>query len=424
MIVRHWQTTAFRIALLLGFLFCFYVAARRGVAAWYFQGKSPEAVQTAIHWDRHNPEYLDTLATLMHFYARNENPSEEVKLYEQAVQLSPHDAQFWADLGSAYEWTGRRDDALRALERARNLFPNSPEINWKLANFYVRQGQTDQGLRVLRKVLLEGEVPRREVFALATSATRDNAAILKETIPPQPGIFLDYLNFQAGEHVFSGAWQTWSALLALKESFDVRQSFSYLDVLVQERDVQHLAEAWSILAKRFPNEVGSLSAYPSLVTNGSFESDLLNGGLDWRVAPVEGAIVSMDPREAFEGKRSLRIAFDGTHNLDYFHVFQYVLVRPNARYQFSGYMHSEGITTDSGPRFQIFDPYDPGKLLLNSDGIVGDSGWTRKDLQFETPADTSLVVIRIARSRSEKFDNKIAGTLWIDKVSLVPEQQR
>ena len=43
--------------------------------------------------------------------------------------------------------------ARQALERARELFPNSPEINWKLANFCVRAGKTSEALQALRKVL-------------------------------------------------------------------------------------------------------------------------------------------------------------------------------------------------------------------------------------------------------------------------------
>ncbi len=104
-------------------------------------------MQSAIRWDPYNAQYYDALATMRHFYADNENPNDQVKLYERATSLSPQNAQFWADLGTAYDWAGKGDDAGRAFERARGLFPNSPEIQWRLANFYARTGKTSQAKR-------------------------------------------------------------------------------------------------------------------------------------------------------------------------------------------------------------------------------------------------------------------------------------
>src|SRR2546422_7554579 len=59
---------------------------------------------------------------------------------------------------------------------------------------------------------------------------------------------------------------------------------------------------------------------PNRITNGSFEDDILAGGLDWRVLPTEGVIVDVDSRAFFDGVRSLRIRFDGKHNVSYSHV--------------------------------------------------------------------------------------------------------
>lgn len=109
-------------------------------------------------------------------------------------------------------------------------------------------------------------------------------------------------------------------------------------------------------------------------------------------------------------------------NVDYGHLLQYVLVHPNTRYSFSAYLRTDAITTDSGPRFQIFDAYDPGKMLAATENAVGTSGWTERQLEFKTSADTRLLIIRVARLASEKFDNKIRGTAWIDKVCLIAEE--
>ena len=403
-------------------LLCAYYATKRGVAAWYFQKKSPQALQAAIRWDPGNAQYYDALATMRHFYADNDDPDEQVRLYGRAVSRSPQNALYWADLGTALDWAGNRNEALRAFEHSKKLFPNSPDINWKLANFYVRGGKTEEALHTLREVLQSGGVPQQDVFALAERATEDKKAILEEMVPQKAPILLGYLNYQASADDMPAAEQAWNKLLGLKLPFELPESFFYLEALIQKRQTEQLAEAWSALAERFPAKVGSLRVVPNLVTNGSFECDILNGGLDWRVVPIEGAAVRIDSRDAVDGARSLRIEFDGTRNVGYGHVLQYVFVRPNTRYQFYASMRTQAITTDSGPRFQIFDAYNFARMLAATDNAVGTSGWMEQRLEFETPGDTRLLVIRVARPASGKFNNKIRGTVWIDKVRLVAEK--
>lgn len=406
----------------MGMLLCVYAVTRRGVAAWYFQKHSPETLQAAIRWDPRNAQYNDALATMRHFYADNDDPNEQVKLYERAVSLSPQNAVYWSDLGAAFDWSGNHSEALRAFEHSRELFPNSPDVNWRLANFYIRSQKTLEGLHALRKVLLGGGVPPQDVFALGERATEDKKMILEEMVPPETPLLLGYLNYQASAGDVSAAKQAWTKLLALKLRFDLTETFFYLETLIQERETQQLAEAWSALGERFPGKVGALRVAPNLVTNGSFESDILNGGLDWRVVPLDGVTVSIDSQQATDGGRSMRIEFDGTRNIDYGHLLQYILVSPNTRYQFSGYLQTAAITTDSGPRFQIFDAYDPNKMFVGTENVLGTSGWTKQELEFKTPADTRLLMIRLARPAGEKFDNQIHGIVWVDNVRLVAEE--
>jgi Tetratricopeptide repeat len=410
-----------RICLVLGLVYCIYVAGRQGLGAWYFRQRTPAAIQAAMKWDPGNPLYFDSLATLTHLYADAGNPEEIIRMYEASTRLSPQDALYWADLGSAYDWAGRPNDALRALDRARELFPNSPDINWRLANFYVRARKIPEALRALRKVLGGDSVSRRDVFLLASNATPDNEQILDEMIPADTAIFLDDLNFQMGKGDTAAARQTWDRFVKLNLPFELSQAFPYLDGLIRHRELDPLAEAWSLLATRFPTEIRPRHSAPNAITNGSFEFDALNGGLDWRVAPVEGAVARADSQEYSDGVHSLRIEFDGAHNLEYGQVFQYVPVQPGTRYRFSGDMRVKGITTDSGPRFEIYDAYDMGKLFYSTENLLGTSGWSAQHLEFKTNHDTRLLIVRVARPASRKFDNRIAGIVWIDHLNLQPE---
>lgn len=406
----------------MSLLFFVYLAVRKAVADAYFRKGSPRAVQTAIKWDPANPEYYDALGTLMHFYADRGNSDEIVQLYQNATRLSPHDAQFWADLGAGYDWAGRSDDALDAFQHAQRLFPNSPDINWRLANFYVRSAKTPEALRTLGMVLQEDSTAGRRVFTLAVNATHNANALLK-VLPPQPSVFFDYLNFLIERGDIAGAEDVWARILQLDLRFELRDVFPYLDGLIQHKELEKLSKAWFTLAERFPRQVQHPTHGSNLVTNGGFESDIPNGGLDWRVVPIDGAVVSLDSVDTLEGLRALRITFDGSRNIDYGHVFQYVLVQPKTRYRFSAHVRVHGITSDSGPRFQVCDAYNMGHVFASSENLVRTSNWSEQQAEFTTFADTHLLLVRLIRPVSEKLDNKIAGTVWIDDVRLAPESR-
>jgi len=354
-------------------------------------------------------------------YANTENVNDVVALYERATALSPHDAQLWEDLGSGYDWAGRTAESLSAFQYARDLFPHSPEINWRLANFCVRTGRTSEGLSVLRKVLETDSSSARRVFALATNATSNGQTVL-EMLPLQASIAFDYINFAIERGDIVRAEQAWGQILQTNTPFEIQEAMPYLDALVQHRELTQLEGAWSSLRERFPKEMAGANPSSNLITNGAFELDILNGGLDWHVIQTEGALVSLDTGGALDGGRSLRITFDGSRNLDYGHVFQYVFVRPNTKYGFSGHMRTEGIGTDSGPKFQICDAYHPGDLFATTENFLGTRGWSEENADFTTLGDTHLLLVKVARSVSVKFDNKIAGTVWVGGVSLRSEE--
>jgi hypothetical protein len=417
---RPWVILAAHACLLVVLAFSIYFAARQGVAAWYFRKSLPQDIEAAARWDAGNPQYPSALATLMRFYADNPNPNPIVRLCETAVRLSPHDAHYWADLGAAYDWAGRPNDALQAFERARDLFPDSPDINWSLANFYIRAGRVDEGLRTLKKVLGEGGIDEQQVFSLATHAAPDSDAVLNEVLPARAPFLLDYLNFQSTAGNIDGAKITWARLLESGQPFELHQAFPYFDTLIHHKDLDAASREWAELGDRFPGQIRERTSAGNLVTNGDFAFEILNGGFDWRVNPVQGATVSI--QQADSGSNgSLQIEFDGSRNLEYDDVLQLVRVQPRTHYQFSAQIRGRGITTDSGPRFQVFDIADMAKLFAATENLVGTFDWSTETLNFQTSPETRLLVVRLARPASSKFDNKISGTVWIRGVSLVRE---
>lgn len=68
-----------------------------------------------------------SLNTLGYSYLNERKPAEAVKVLELAAAIHPDSANAHDSLGDAYEAAGRNEDAIRAAERALALLSNAPE---------------------------------------------------------------------------------------------------------------------------------------------------------------------------------------------------------------------------------------------------------------------------------------------------------
>ena len=71
-------------------------------------------------------------------------------------------------------------------------------------------------------------------------------------------------------------------------------------------------------------------------------------------------------------------------------------------------------------RFEIVDPRDQAHLDVLTPNETGTLPWTLEQADFTTGSQTHLIQIRLVRRPSERLDNDLRGTVWIDDVSVVP----
>jgi hypothetical protein len=392
--------------------------ARQGVASFYFRQNSPDALQKAMIWDPANPVYPAALANLVHLYGRSPNPDEVIRLYQTAARLSSFDASYIADLAQANDWAGRTDVALPLFQRAQQLFPNSPDINWKIANFYIRSGNSADALPALKKTLSSSVIEKNQIFTLSDRAGINSITVVDRLLPPNVPAYFAYLNFEAQRGNFSAAQETWNRLLSLNSPFELKEAFPFLDALIRARELDSASRVWSSFVSRFPDRIPSPASASNLITNGNLQADILNGAFDWRAFPVSGVAVTQDSPGPSPDARSLRVEFDGTQNLYYGSVLQFVPVRPRTKYTFSAFTRSQALTTDAGVGIQISDAYDTNKILGSTDPLIGTTPWSEQSFSFQSPPETHLLIVRIVRLPSQKLDNRIAGAFWISRVSL------
>ena len=154
------------------------------------------------------------------------------------------------------------------------------------------------------------------------------------------------------------------------------------------------------------------------MTNGGFEKEkILGGGFDWRIEKAPGVEISFDSSIVWEGKRSLKIVFNGKENVEFAHVHQFVSLNPNTEYLLKAHLKTRGITTKSGLKIEI-SGLGSG-FHKESDPLIGDNDWRELVIPFRTPAQCRGGRVGVRRNRTEKFDRFISGTVWIDNVRLI-----
>ncbi len=380
---------------------------------------APDALQRALALEPSNARYWHQQGLFFQFDFDQGDIEKSIASLKRATELNPHDATFWLDLAAAYEAAGHAESAREAFLRARVVYPISAEVRWKYGNFLVRQGELAAAFAEIRQAVETDPRLARMAVVLCWRATGDAERLLAEAIPPRLDTLLAALNLFLGERETEAALAAWQRLLALGQVVPLRQALPLVEALMRTGRVAQAHQVW-VQALAASGEDPEGEGQHTLVWNGGFERELVNGGFGWRSLPAPGTQVEADAGVYRSAPRSLRITFDGTTNVAFRHLAQDVAVEPGRRYRFQGFLRTEGISTDSGVRFWISDPRDNRQLDILTHNIVGTQPWSLEEAEFTAGPETTLVRIALRRDPSRKLDNKLRGQVWIDDVSLAP----
>jgi hypothetical protein len=244
--------------------------------------------------------------------------------------------------------------------------------------------------------------------------------LFEQVVPPRVASYLKTMDFFLREGDLDSALLVWARVNALGEPVELVRSFPLLERLVRVDRPSDARLVWQqALALARMEEAPIVPG--STVWDGGFEQGFSRGGFGWQKTDVPGASVALDSSVRRSGTATLRVSFDGSANIDFQHVRQDMVVEPGTRYRFRAYVRCEGVSTDSGPRFRIFDRSQPAALNVETENLTGTLAvWTPQEVDFVTGPQTHFLTILLQRRPSRKLDNKLRGTLWVDDVSLVP----
>jgi tetratricopeptide (TPR) repeat protein len=413
-----WRRTAAFIAILAAVWFCF-AGGRHALASHYAASSNPANWELAARIEPGNPETWYKLARFRELDTENPDVPLAISYYRHAIQLNPRSPYYKLDLAGALEIAGNNGEADNYFRAAQAAYPISAEVSWKYGNFLLRQDRLPEAYaEIHRAVMVEPSLISPAVSEVWHS-NPDIRILLDQVLPDTAEAYSQTLAFLTNAQESAPALEVWNRLIAKDPRTDWKWVFMLTDMLVAQEKFDEAGTVWRQAAAR---DAGSAPPYAgnSLVYDGGFEKDISGGGFGWQQRAAMGTDFDFDTDVKHSGSRSARLTFDGTENLYYEGLFQYVLVSAGTRYRFQGFMRTDQISTESGMHFEIEDPKDKPHLDILTPNETGTLPWTMEQADFATGPDTRLILVRLVRNPSGRLDNKLRGTVWIDDVTLVP----
>jgi len=406
----------FSILILILLLFVGYhvLSMWRGITL-YQANLSKENLLKAIQI---TPSYSDPFFRLGLFYQweiRNINPKESLNYLLMAIERNPLEQEYWLNLARIYRSLGETSASEKALKNAILVFPTSYQGRWVSGNLFLQEGAIEKALPHFSYILTHYPNQSHLVYDVLTRAINDSEYILDQIVPKDPFSFrqfLSYLYERGDKEWVQKAWKR-------KESFgfkaDRKTTLQYVDFLIAHME---LSEAFQVWKARLHEEGRATPSDNNLITNGGFEKEeILGGGFEWKIEKVPGAEISFDLSTTFEGKRSLKIVFNGKENVDFHHVYQFVPLKRDTEYMLKAKMKTQAITTKSGLKMEVLGIGSP--FYKVSESLVGDHPWRELEIFFRTPPRLQGGIVRVRREKTDKFDRFIGGAVWIDQVRLL-----
>ncbi len=351
----------------------------------------------------------------LYYSLRNKSGIEKaIDRYLLSLKRNPTDARAWVAVARAYRDSGMWDYAEHAMRKAVYINKNSPSLMWESGVFFLLGDKAAEATRSLQRYIRMVPDEQENVYSLYYSMKVEPLYIIKNLIPRDYAFYKRYLNFLIANKLLNESREVWKRMA----SFNPERStyLGYCNFVIETGEMTEALTLWDDFAGKFGSGV---TGKPFIIWNGDFELPIENGGFDWRVGKADGVKVFIDNDIRRTGYTSLSANFDGKHNPGVYLAEQIVPVESGKGYKVIGYVKTENVTTKNGVFLDVAG-YRCDSFIKRTDSVTGTNLWKIMEVEFTTPGNCDLIKIGIGREKSEKFDSKISGDVWIDSISMIP----
>lgn len=346
--------------------------------------------------------------------ARDGNSAGTIVQLQRALDFDPGSAYRWADLGEAFATAHQEVKARESFERAVTAGPRNPAILVRAANFYFSSGDDAGTMRLFARVLDQPELGEYYTAAFLTYVRMGLpiTEVLAMGIPTKRLPVEAFLRFLMYGNDVPNAAATWNWMQERKLSDESMES-EYLGFLMRNGQPERAVEIWAA------QNTDAAYRKTNWLFNAGFESAPKASPMDWHFDSSKDVQIQRVADGVHDGRGSVRIVIAGQDNVALHSMYQDTVLGPGG-WKLRGYLKTAGVTTVEGISLRIYDTAQWQRLDVRTDPLTGSHDWTAVERTFMVARQTELVRVEIVRDPSEKFDNKIAGTVWVDSLELTP----
>ena len=337
--------------------------------------------------------------------------------YRRAVELNPHEALHWNDLGQTCWRLGQTDEAKRAFAMAESLDPNNFVIQRDIGNFLLAHGSVDLAARHHARAIKLNPRLARSIYAVYWSLGRSPLSIAEDLLGNDRALlrkyFLECLSWTQPQEIE----RLWDEFRNQERVIDASCYRAYFEFLVANEMYHAAKDLWHEIAKHFYNK--KWDEQRDALWNGDFDLPLaFDGGLEWQIPKrlPTGVRALVRSVRGSEPSTSLWIHFEGKENVAFSHVRHFFFVKPGETYRLSYRVDALEITTDSGPYVKLTALGD--QPVRQAGKMVKGTGSWHLEEEFRVPPGCHWAQIAICRDPIRKLHSKIKGDVWYDDFVL------
>jgi len=379
-----------------------------------------DGISKALTWEPDYPDYHFRYGLAMRDLPSGQDLALAEKSLERAVDLNPFAWRYWIELARCYDLRQNRVSAEKAYLKAIELNPRSGEFYWRVANSHLRWGERERALEEIGSTLKWDRSFRSQALDLLKRSEFPLEEIEK-IWPSDQNSQLHLINYFVSNPVQSPEERgllsdCWTKLLLSESPPSIAQGSFYVGQLSRAAPLE-ARDQWIRLLRINGVEDADYETLNNQVWNGHFETELFNGPFDWQFHPSDNSEITRVRGEGLGGSTALRIDFRGIDNSAFSNVRVNLLTGTGGNSSLSFKARSRDISSDEGLYFQIIESAT-GRVLVESTKILGTTPWTDYEECFRTPAEPMFAQLELRRNPSQKIDNRLSGTVWIDEVSV------
>jgi tetratricopeptide (TPR) repeat protein len=412
-----------RVALLIAAiaiaLYLCYFSVRSAWATYYTDENTLHGFERATQIEPGDARNWYLLGTYLQYGFEEENSERVIASYKKALEIDPRYTAAWLELAAAYESQNNLPAARSTYLTARKTYPASAEVSWRYGNFLLRQDELEPAFVEIRRAVEADPNRAAEAFSRSERVEPDADVILDRVLPANSYVYLMVMRDLTGEGEVDSALKVWNRLATMHPQFKMQDIFLLVMKLHDSGRAQEAHRVWEQAAALagFGQPPGPND---SAVWDGGFESDITGDGYAWRFSNgANRAQISFDGHQMHSGKRSLRVSFDGSSDIDFRDVCQTVPVEARTPYTLSAWMAAKDLSTDQGVRLEL-RPRAGGAAVAATEQLHGTQDWTQLTTVWGGASERQELEICLRREASDQEDNKIRGTVWLDDVALTP----